>query len=59
MLQEAFGDQALSKTRIFKWHKKFKEGRERIEDQERPGREKTSIDEQHVLKIKDLVLKNR
>ena len=39
MLQKAFGDQALSKTRTFEWHKMFREGRERVEDKERPGRE--------------------
>lgn len=59
MLQKAFGDQALSKTRTFEWYKMFKEGRERVEDKERPGRKKTSTDEQHVKEIKDLVLKNR
>ena len=37
----------------------FREGRERVEDKERPGREKTSTDEQHVTEIKDLVFKNR
>ena len=37
----------------------FKEGRECVEDNERPVREKTSTDEQQVMEIKDLVLKNR
>ena len=32
-------------------HKMFREGRERVEDKERPGREKTSTDEQHVAEI--------
>ena len=59
MLQKAFGDQALSKTRIFEWHEMFRGGRKRVEDKERPRREKTSSDEQHVMNIKDLVLKNR
>ena len=59
MLQKAFGDHALSKTRTFERHKMFRGGRERVEDKERPGREKTSTDEQHVTEIKDLVFKNR
>ena len=59
MLQKAFGNEALSKTRAFEWHKMFREGRERVEDKERPGREKRSTDEQYVMEIKDLVLKNR
>ncbi|XP_018405244.1 PREDICTED: putative uncharacterized protein FLJ37770 [Cyphomyrmex costatus] len=37
----------------------FKEGRERVDDLERPGRPSTSTDEQHVKKIKELVLENR
>ena len=59
MLQKAFGDQALSKTRTLEWHKMFRKGRERVEGEERPGRKKTSTDEQHVMEIKDLMLKNR
>ena len=37
----------------------FRVGRERVEDKERRGREKTSTDEQYVTEIKDLVFKNR
>jgi len=32
MLQKAFGEQALSKTRVHEWYKMFKEGRESVED---------------------------
>ena len=53
ILQNAFGDQALSKTRTFEWHQIFREGRERVEDEERPRREKTSADEQHAMEIKN------
>lgn len=42
MLQKAFGEQALSKTRVYEWYKMFKEGREIIEDEVRPGRPSTS-----------------
>ena len=44
ILRKAFRDQALSKTRTFEWHKMSREGRKRVEDKERPGREKTSTD---------------
>ena len=37
----------------------FRESRERVEDKKRPQRDKTLTDEQHVMKIKNLVLKNR
>lgn len=59
MLQKAFSEQALSKTRVYEWYKTFKEGRESVEDEERPGRPTTSTDEQHVAKIKELLLQNR
>lgn len=59
MLQKAFGDDTMSAKNIYKWYKDFKEGRERVDDLERSGRPSTSIDEQHIKKITDLVLANR
>ena len=59
ILQKAFNDQALSKTRTFERNKMFREGRERVEDKERPRRPSTSTIEQHVNQIKELVHKNR
>ena len=58
MLQKAFGDQAISKKNVYKRYKQFQEGRERVEDEQCPERLSTSTDENHVKKIKDLVLKN-
>ena len=48
MIQEAYGDQALSKTRVFEWHKKFKDGQESLEDAPaphagRPSTQKTDV----------------
>lgn len=59
MLQKAFGDETMSQKNVYKWYKDFKEGRERVDDLERSGRPSTSIDEQHIKKIKELVLENR
>ena len=59
MLQKAFGEQAMSKTQAYEWHKMFKEGREGVEDEPHQRRPRTSTDEQHVAKIKELVLQNR
>ena len=59
MLQKAFGDLTMSQKNIYKWYKDFKEGRERIDDLERPRRPSTSTDEQHVNQIKELGHKNR
>ena len=59
MLQKAFGDLSMLQKNVYKWYKDFKEGRERVDDLERPGRPSTSTDEQHVNQIKELVHKNR
>ena len=59
MLQKAVGDLTMSQKNVSKWYKDFKEGRERIDNLERPGRPSTSTDEQNVNQIKELVHKNR
>ena len=59
MLQKTFGDLTMSQKNLYKWYKDFKEGRERVDDLERPGRPSTSTDEQRVNQMKELVHKNR
>ena len=59
MLQKALGDLTKSQKNVYKWYKDFIEGRKRVDDLEPPGRPSTSIDEQHVNQIKELVHKNR
>lgn len=43
MVQQAFGDSAMSRSKVFEWHKRFKEGRTLLEDDPRHGRPSTSI----------------
>jgi hypothetical protein len=38
MVKEAFGEQALSQARTFEWFKRFKDGRESVEDDKHYGR---------------------
>ena len=38
MLQEAYGDQAMSRARVFEWHRIFREGEEGVDDKPRSGR---------------------
>ncbi|CAK1596022.1 unnamed protein product [Parnassius mnemosyne] len=59
MLQKAFGSNCMSRASDFDWYKLCKEGRERVDDKPHPGRTSTSTDDQHVNKIKELVLENR
>ena len=40
MLQTAFGASSMNRASVFEWHKRFKEGRESVTDDERCGRSK-------------------
>ena len=40
MLQTAFGESYMIRASVFEWHKRFKEGRESVRDEERCGRSK-------------------
>ena len=40
MLQIAFGASSMNRASVFEWHKRFKEGRESVRDDERCGRSK-------------------
>ncbi|XP_067937020.1 protein GVQW3-like [Watersipora subatra] len=37
MLHTAFGDESLKKTQVYEWHKRFRKGREEVEDDKRCG----------------------
>ena len=43
MLQTAFGASCMKRAWVFEWHKRFKEGRETVRDDERCGRSRKSI----------------
>ena len=40
MLQTAFGPSCMNQASVFEWHKRFKEDREFVRDDERCGRSK-------------------
>ena len=40
VLQTAFGASCMNQGSVFEWHKRFKEGRESVQDDERCGRSK-------------------
>ena len=40
MLQTAFGASCMNRASVFEWHKRFKEARESVRDDERCGRSK-------------------
>ena len=59
LLRIVYADDSLSRTQVFEWFKKFKEGREVIEDNPRPGRQRTSKSDGNVKKIREIIRKNR
>ena len=40
ILQTAFGESCMNQASVFDWHKRFKESRESVRDDERCGRSK-------------------
>ena len=48
-LQSVYGDDCLCRTTVFEWYKRFKEGREDVEDDERPGRPVTSKTDLNII----------
>ena len=59
LIREAFGEETMSQTSIFEWHKMFREGRENIDDNERSGRPSTSQTDQNVEKVRKVLYGDR
>ncbi|XP_033222520.1 protein GVQW3-like [Belonocnema kinseyi] len=59
MLHAGYGDLAMKRTACFKWHGRFKDGLQSIDDDECPERSSTSTYDPHVDKINTLVHENR
>lgn len=59
MLSTAFGESVMSRAGVFQWYKRFKEGREDVEDDERTGRPRTSTTKEKVNAVKSMITENR
>ena len=59
MLTKAYGESATSKTRVYEWSDRFQDGREDVEDDERPGRPSTSTTDENAEKVKEMVMSTR
>ena len=59
LLKKVYGDECLSRTQVFEWFERFKEGREEIRDDQRPGRPSTSNMDANVEKVGEIVRQNR
>lgn len=56
---KVFGDEAMSRAQVFQWHKKFKNGREGVEDEPRSGRAVEVRTDNNVQRVRALVRQDR
>ena len=59
LLQEVYGDDTMSRTRLFEWHRRFKEGREEVKDDHRSERPFTSRTDKNVERVRQKVRSDR
>ena len=43
LLTEAYGEDCMSRARVFEWHERFSKGRESVKGDDRPGRPRTAV----------------
>ena len=55
LLQEVYGDDTMSRTHVFEWHRRFKEEREEVEDDPWSGRSSTSTTDENVERVRQKV----
>ncbi|BFZ03823.1 hypothetical protein BsWGS_06862 [Bradybaena similaris] len=58
-LHKVYGDECMSRTRVFEWFKRFQDGRENVESDHRSGRPVTSRSEKHIADVSSTVRENR
>ena len=59
MLVQVYKDNAMNNTAVYKWVKRFSEGRESVTDEERSGRPPISRTEENTAKVRQIVRENR
>jgi hypothetical protein len=59
LVQEAYRNEALNRTNVFRLYSRFRDGRELVEDDERGGRQKSTRSEVSIPAVADLVKNDR
>ena len=59
LLQTAYGNDSLKRSAVFNWHKRFREGRESLEKNDRTGRPATSRNDEKINADVIVVNENR
>jgi transposase len=58
-IQQAFGDDTMSISRIKEWFNRFKDGRTSVDSELRPGRLSTSRNDNVIDQVRTLVMQDR
>jgi hypothetical protein len=59
MLEQAYGEDCVSRTHCYERYQRFKSGRTSTEDDPKRGRPSTSTDDDHVEKVHAAIRENR
>ena len=55
LLKEVYGEDVMSRTKIFKWHKHFEKGSKEVEDDPKTGQPFTMRTDENITRVKQLV----
>jgi len=58
MLVQVYGDNAMKKTVVYNWVKRFSEGRKSVSDEGTSGQPATSRTEENIAKVRQIVHEN-
>ena len=58
MVQNAYGDDCLSRMQVYEGFGRFKSGRETRDDDERSGRPRIGISEENIEKVREFIKNN-
>ena len=59
LLQNIYGADYMSCTRVFEWHKHFKSGCEEVEDDPKPGQPSISKTADNIERVNALICRDR
>lgn len=59
LIRQVYGEDALGRSAVFKWHQRFSQGRDSLEDDQRMGRPPTVRTERKIEEVATVVRANR
>ena len=59
LLNQAYGEDCMSRTHCYEWFKRFEKGRMSVGEDPRPGRPSTSTDDDHVERVRAVIRGSR